>query len=222
MTETTFDYFFDPLCGWCYAAAPALRALAASAGPRLTLMPVGLFMGEGARPLSPAFAEYAWTNDQRIQTLTGQPFSEAYRTHLLAAPEIRFDSGPATKTLIFLGKLNRALEPAFLHAIQIRRYQDGADTARPAVLADIAATVAAAAGITVNPTALAEQLEDDASLIYDTDRRITTARQLLRLMPGSGVPQLLVHRGEQRHAVSGAALYGGPEALFAHLETLTG
>jgi putative protein-disulfide isomerase len=22
------DYFFDPFCGWCYASAPALKAVA--------------------------------------------------------------------------------------------------------------------------------------------------------------------------------------------------
>lgn len=222
MTDTTFEYFFDPLCGWCYAAAPALQALAAAAGPRLTLMPVGLFMGEGARPLSPAFAEYAWSNDQRIESLTGQPFSEAYRTHVLNAPGIRFDSGPATKALIALGALDPMLEPAFLRAIQIRRYQDGADTARPMVLAETAATVAAAAGFSVDAAALAGRLDTDDHLIYDADRRITTARQRLHLLPGSGVPQLVVRLGDRQHVVTGAPLYGGPDALFTALETLNG
>lgn len=222
MTETdaSFEYFFDPLCGWCYAAAPALQALHRAVGARLRLMPVGLFMGEGARPLSPSFAEYAWSNDQRIQTLTGQPFSPAYRQNILSAPGIRFDSGPATKALIALGQRDPALEPAFLHALQVRRYQDGADTARPAVLADIAATVAAAAGLTLDVSAFAAALEEDAVLVYDTDRRITASRQAMRTLSGNGVPQLRVTHAGQAHTVNGAPLYSGAEGIFAHLRAL--
>lgn len=26
MTETTLHYIFDPLCGWCYGAAPLVKA----------------------------------------------------------------------------------------------------------------------------------------------------------------------------------------------------
>src|SRR5271163_4890850 len=43
------DYFFDPLCGWCYASAPALEALAEAFPDALTMLPSGLFAGAGAR-----------------------------------------------------------------------------------------------------------------------------------------------------------------------------
>jgi putative protein-disulfide isomerase len=41
-------------------------------------MPSGLFCDEGARHITAQWAEYAWTNDRRIASLTGQPFSESY------------------------------------------------------------------------------------------------------------------------------------------------
>ena len=31
------------------------------------------------------FAAYAWANDQRIQQLTGQPFTQVYRDRILGA-----------------------------------------------------------------------------------------------------------------------------------------
>ena len=95
----TVTYLFAPLCGWCYAAAPALTYLQGVEGIDVKLAPTGLFAGAGARPMDAQFAAYAWANDQRIQQLTGQPFTQAYRDHILGAANGRFDSGPATLAL---------------------------------------------------------------------------------------------------------------------------
>ena len=46
---TTVTYLFDPLCGWCYAAAPVLARLQATPGVQVVLAPTGLFAGAGAR-----------------------------------------------------------------------------------------------------------------------------------------------------------------------------
>jgi putative protein-disulfide isomerase len=96
---TTVTYVFDPLCGWCYGASPALETLVAMPGIDLKLAPTGLFAGEGARPMDAGFAAYAWSNDQRIARLSGQVFSDAYRQNCLLTPGARFDSGPATVAL---------------------------------------------------------------------------------------------------------------------------
>ncbi|MCS4229363.1 protein-disulfide isomerase-like protein with CxxC motif [Stenotrophomonas chelatiphaga] len=79
MPQNTLLYLFDPLCGWCYGAAPALDALTNHPSIELMLLPSGLFTGRGARPQNRQWADYAWANDQRIAALTGQVFSEAYR-----------------------------------------------------------------------------------------------------------------------------------------------
>ena len=42
----TLTYLFDPLCGWCYGAAPALHALI-DAGHAVMLIPSGLFVAPG-------------------------------------------------------------------------------------------------------------------------------------------------------------------------------
>ena len=76
-------YLFDPLCGWCYGASPALRRLAAHPGISIELAPTGLFSGSGARPMDSQFAAYAWSNDQRIAELSGQRFSIDYREKVL-------------------------------------------------------------------------------------------------------------------------------------------
>ena len=131
-------YFFDPFCGWCYAAAPALAGLAETWPKSLKMMPSGLFSGPNARPMTQGLADYAWQNDQRIEQLTGQSFTTTYRDQLLRGEGLHFDSGPATRAMTALAAIDLALEPAFLHAAQIARYIEGQDTTQPAILAAIA------------------------------------------------------------------------------------
>lgn len=98
MNKTLHD-LLDPLCGWCYGASPGLNALAGIPGLQLQLLPSGLFSNDGARAMDEAFATYAGRNDQRIERLTGQHFSERYRSTVLGGHQHMFDSGPATMAL---------------------------------------------------------------------------------------------------------------------------
>lgn len=217
--EIRLSYFFDPLCGWCYASAPALAALAARYPDSLSMMPSGLFSGPGSQPLS-AIAAFAWRNDQRIGALTGQRFSEAYRTQVLDAPDGSFDSEPATRALVALGEIDPALEPRFLDAVQLARYVDGRDTCRVEELAKVAGEVVTARGGMLDEPAFAERLRDDAALRRRMEERIAAAQSELRHLPSAGVPQLLAVKKGRRHVVNGEALYQGPEHLLDKLDQL--
>lgn len=93
MTDTTrITYLFDPLCRWCYGVSATLEKLVADPHFVVELAPTGMFAGDGARSMEKHFAEYAWSNDQRISRLTGQPFSEAYRHNVLGDHGCLFDS----------------------------------------------------------------------------------------------------------------------------------
>lgn len=137
MPQKTLLYIFDPLCGWCYAAAPALDALTNHPSVELVLLPSGLFTGRGARPQNRQWAEYAWANDQRIAALTGQVFSEVYRQQVLLGPHGSFDSGPMTRALTLARGLDRRLELPLLHHFQRQRYIDGRETSSARVAAAI-------------------------------------------------------------------------------------
>ena len=82
-------YLYDPLCGWCYAAAPGIARLR-QAGVSMALRPTGMFSIPG-RVMTADFADYAWQNDQRIAALTQQSFSELYRRQVLGAVGAAFD-----------------------------------------------------------------------------------------------------------------------------------
>jgi putative protein-disulfide isomerase len=98
-------------------------------------MPSGLFSGEGARDMTPSWAHHAWSNDQRIEAMTGQPFSAAYRQDILQSPGKRFDSGPMNRALTAIRAPDPLLEPRALRRLQAARYVEGLDTSQAAVVA---------------------------------------------------------------------------------------
>jgi putative protein-disulfide isomerase len=172
----------DPLCGWCWGAAPALAKLAANPTTPVELVASGLFIGD--REMTAEFADYAWKNDQRIRTLTGQTFSEAYRDKVLGKLDGKFDSGPATLgfTAVQLREPDKAMT-AF-HALQAARWVDGRDITD---MGEVAAILAEAGAM--SDTVAAFEAEDDA-VIEALNLRATFARDLMARLGARGVPMI--------------------------------
>ena len=209
MPTVTVTYLFDPLCGWCYAAAPALKFLQAQEGVEVVLAPTGLFAGAGARPMDAQLAAYAWANDQRIQQLTGQPFTQAYRDQILGAEGGRFDSGPATLALTAVAQTAPERELDALHALQHARYVDGRDNTDPAVIAEVLRALGLQQAVIL-------ALSPDTALQRATAERTATAQAMLRAVGARGVPQLVVTgQGGALRLLGGDALLGPREQLLA-------
>lgn len=210
MTKTLY-YLFDPLCGWCYGAMPALSALSEVPAVNIELLPTGLFSGEGARPMSTDFAAYAWSNDQRIERLTGQRFTEQYRERVLGDRQRLFDSGPATVALtaVFLTAPARVLEA--LKAIQAARYVDGQDTTSLETLAGVlrGLGLAQAAALVAQP---------DEDLLSANQGRMDRGQALMREFGARGVPTLVAESGTKRWVVNHTDFYANPSALAGKLE----
>lgn len=205
-----FTYLFDPLCGWCYGAAPALHRLAAMPDVAIEMLPTGLFADTASRPMTDAFADYAWSNDKRIETLTGQPFTDAYRDTVLGDRTRRFDSGPATLALAAVASTEPRREMGALSTLQAARYVDGRDTTAPAVLAAILADhgFTAASALVAAPT--------DALKAFNADR-IARARSLMQAVGAQGVPTLVRHTPEGPERLDSGLLFAGPERISAVL-----
>ena len=202
-------YLFDPLCGWCYGAAPMLQRLRA-AGVAVSPVPTGLFTGSGARPMDAGFAAYAWSNDQRIERLTGQRFTEAYRNQVLDAEDSLFDSGPATLALtaVVLAEPERELDA--LAVIQAGRYVEGHDTTSLACLVAILRD----AGFTAAADRLATP---DETLLAANRARIVEGRALMASLGAQGVPALVAQRYGQQRLIASNALFGSFDNLVSHL-----
>lgn len=128
-------YWYDPLCGWCYGAAPLLQVAGAIPGLRIALHGGGLFSGAQRQRLNAPLRQHILAHDQRIAALSGQPFGAAYRDGLLQDAEAWLDSDPPTAAVLAAEALaGQGL--AMLHALQQAHYQQGRRIAEPAVLAE--------------------------------------------------------------------------------------
>ena len=194
-------YLFDPLCGWCYGAKPALETVASQYPVELT--PTGLFFRSG-RVMDTDFAQYAWGNDQRIQRLTGQAFSTAYRENVLQGGG-QFDSQNSLLALTAVREMAPEQEIAVLSALQTARYVDGRDNADLNVIADILHT---------------QGLGDVVSKLHDpaTEQtllaRINFGQQLAQRLGVSGVPQLVLERDGEFELVPSQLLFGDESGLL--------
>ncbi|MEP7297503.1 MAG: DsbA family protein [Burkholderiales bacterium] len=208
--STIITYLFDPLCGWCYGASPTIERLGGRDDIRLELAPTGLFSGRGARTMDSTFAAYAWSNDERIERLTGQRFTEAYRTQVLNMPGGRFDSTTATLALTAVAMTAPEHELATLKALQEARYVHALDTSA----VPVAAQLLRDAGL----SAAAERLlATDAELLAANLDRIRKAQGLMQTFGAQGVPAMVVTDDRGSRLMRGDVLYGGFESLMKHL-----
>jgi putative protein-disulfide isomerase len=208
--STTLTYLFDPLCGWCYGASPAVQRLGTRSDFRLELAPTGLFSGRGARAMDAIFAAYAWSNDERIEKLTGQHFTEAYRTQVLNKAGTRFDSTAATLALTAVAMTAPEHELATLKSLQEARYLHALDTSAVPVaeqllrergLIDAAVRLVAA----------------DAALLAANLERIRKAQALMQTYGLQGVPAVVVTDARGSRLLQCDVLYGSFERLLASI-----
>jgi len=204
-------YLMDPLCGWCYGAAPAVQKLRNVPGVQLEIAPTGLFAGAGSRAMDADFAAYAWSNDERIESLTGQRFTPRYRSEVLGKHGQRFDSGPATLALTAVQRTAPEREFDALRAIQEARYVDGLDTTDQTVLAELLR------GLQLDAAAQL-LLQTDAALTTATRDRIADAQRDMQQLGAQGVPALVLVGDQGRRLVRGNALYGSLDSLLAQLQ----
>ncbi len=200
-------YLFDPLCGWCYGASATLQKL--NEIYPLTLTPTGLFYQSG-RKMDADFARYAWSNDQRIEKLTGQPFSQAYLENVLQG-EGEFDSANSLLALTAVQQITPEQELVVLSALQTARYVDGLDNADLAVVEQVLHKLNLSQAVPL----LSEQSTQMA-----LEQRLQFGQQLAHHCGVHGVPQLIVEKDERLHIVPSRLLYGDIQGLDGYLKRL--
>ncbi len=208
--DKLIHYLYDPLCGWCYGATTAVSALLETPGFRIELLPTGLFSGEGARAMNDEFAAYAWSNDQRIEQLTGQAFSAAYRQKVLGDRDHRFNSGPATLALTAVALRAPSREFEALKAIQHARYVDGDDVTSRPKLVDLLNRLNLQTSATLLERA-------DAELLDAARARTDRAQAWMHELGARGVPTFIAESGTGRKLLDSRAVYARPDALVSQI-----
>lgn len=186
--SVTLHCIFDPLCGWCYAAAPLVEAARTVPGLRVELHAGGMMTGANRRPITPQWRDYVIPHDKRIAELTGQPFGEAYFEGLLRDTGAVMDSEPPITAILAAESLRAGGGLDMAHRVQQAHYVEGRRIAEAGVLAELAVEL----GFDAEAFAAAfAQHTGDA-----TARHIAASRDLLQRAGGQGFPTFVLAQAD--------------------------
>ena len=205
----TLHYVFDPLCGWCYAAAPLATAARDVPGLRIALHGGGMMTGANRRAITPQWRACVMPHDRRIAQLSGQPFGAGYFDGLLNDTAAVMDSAPPTTAILAAEQLGgRGLD--LLHRLQQAHYVEG----RRIADADVLGTLAEDIGL--------DRAAFDAAFASlaggATDRHFAASRALLAEVGGQGFPTFALEHAEGLSTrLDASAFLGRPDAWVAQL-----
>lgn len=196
-------YWYDPLCGWCYGAAPLLQVVGEIPGLRVALRGGGLFSGAQRQRLNGPLRQHILAHDQRIAALSGQPFGAAYRDGLLGDADAWLDSDPPTSAVLAAEALaGEGL--AMLHRLQQAHYVEGRRIVEPEVLVRLAGELG------LVPEAFALELERQGGTVL-AEHLVASRRGLARL-GGAGFPTLALERDGRLQRLDVGTWLGRPGA----------
>jgi putative protein-disulfide isomerase len=184
----TLHYIFDPMCGWCYAAAPLVDAARSVPGLKVEFHGGGMMTGANRRAISPQWREYVMPHDRRIAELTGQPFGEPYFEGLLRDTGAVMDSEPPTTAILAAEALRAGGGLDMVHRLQRAHYVEG----RRIADADVLKALAVELGFDAEAFASAfARLSGEA-----TSQHIAASRQLLQRTGGQGFPTFVLTQAD--------------------------
>lgn len=199
MPRPMLHYVHDPLCGWCYAAAPMVDAVR-EAGIPLSLHGGGLWADP--TKLSADKAAYIRKSDARIASLSGQRFGTAYTDVLLGDPTTVFWSLPTIAAVQAAERVEAGSGLRMLHAIQTAHYVDGRKVVDPEILADVAA------GIGLDAHAFEQSFD-----LAGAGSHIASTRAFMERLGTGSFPSFVLERGAELIGVPHDGFYGRPAAF---------
>ncbi len=205
----TLHYLFDPLCGWCYGAAPLVQAARAVPGLQVAFHGGGMMTGSNRRQITPAWRGYVLPHDRRIEQLSGQPFGDAYINGLLNDTTAMLDSEPPITAILAAEALaGKGLD--MLQRVQRAHYVDGLR------IADLPVLVALAQELGMDGAAFQAEYARQAGAA--TQRHIDASRALLAQVGGQGFPTFVLDDGSGALSVIDIGQFlGQPAKLQAQL-----
>ncbi|NUT61689.1 MULTISPECIES: DsbA family protein [unclassified Herbaspirillum] len=206
--DTVLHYIHDPLCGWCYGAAP----LVAAAREVLSVQAHGggMMAGRNRRRVDAQLRDYVMPHDHRIAQMTGQAFGENYFDGLLRDTEAIFDSAPPIAAVLAVRALkDEAAGLDMLAAIQRAHYQQGRRISEVATLTELAQTLGIAPAAFIAELQRVEQEE--------LANHIEASRELLNHVGGRGFPTFVLQRGNTLEVLDTGRWLGQPEQWKAYL-----
>ena len=131
----TLIYGYDPICGWCFGAVPAVRAVAERFPVRLAM--AGLVVGERVGPAA-AMEPYVRQASERLKAVTGRAPSDAFYAWMRSPGAIAASAPPAVAVHAVQRKRPEAAL-AFAHAVTEAHYREGMNPNDPDAYASLLA-----------------------------------------------------------------------------------
>ena len=207
--KPTLHYIFDPLCGWCYGAAPLVEAARAVPGLAVAFHGGGMMTGSNRRQITPEWRGYVLPHDRRIEQLSGQPFGDAYVNGLLNDTTAMMDSAPPI-TAILAAEVLAGKGLDMLQRVQRAHYVDGLR------IADLPVLVALAQELGLDGAAFQAEYARQAGAA--TQQHIDASRALLAQVGGQGFPTFVLDDGSGKLSVIDIGDFlGQPAKLQAQL-----
>lgn len=201
-------YIFDPLCGWCYAAAPLIEAARSVPGLDVRFHAGGMMTGSNRQQVTAEWRAHVMPHDLRIAKLTGQLFGDAYLDGLLNDLGAMMDSEPPTTAILAAEALGgRGLD--MLSRLQRAHYIEGRRIADAAVLIEMAIDI----GMDGQAfTAFFGNVSGEATRYH-----IGASRHLLEQAGGKGFPTFVLEHGRQRETLATGSWLGQADAWREYL-----
>ncbi|WP_145522240.1 DsbA family protein [Yersinia aldovae] len=199
MSGIILHYIFDPLCGWCYGAAPLVKAVQNMPNLTLKLHAGGMMSGPNRRQIDSQWRGYVMPHDKRIAELTGQIFGDNYFNRLLNDTSAIMDSTPPIAAILAAEALaGRGV--SMLHRIQTAHYIEGRRIADVPILVDIATEI----GLDSQTF-----IENFNAALKTSAEHIAESRALLAKVSGHGFPTFLLQDAQGKLSVLPANHYYG-------------
>ena len=207
--ETRLHYIYDPLCGWCYAVAPLVKA--ARAVISVELHGGGMMTGNRRQRITPAWKDYVAPNDLQITQVTGQVFGEGYLHGLLEDHSAWLDSEPPTAAVLTAQHLKGA-GLNMLARLYEAHYVEGRRIADEAVLTDLAAQIG------LDSSAFSESYRSFRG--EKANAHFAESRNFLADVGGKGFPTFVIERDGHFERLDHTQFLGRPDAWRARLQNL--
>ena len=200
-------YFFDPMCGWCYAASSLVKVLADMPEFEILYHPGGMIP---KRAIEPSFRQHILQADKRIAEMTKVSFGDNYVARVKGPEEYVVDSLLPTQAMI-AGEKMGIDRHTMLVALQKAHYQEGKHLHEPEILANLAESL----GLDK-----AEWAKTMAKSNNALKSEITQSHQLMSQMQVSGFPTFIVEKDDSLFALPHSSYYGKPTEWKANLMSL--
>lgn len=208
-TEPRLHYIYDPLCGWCYAVAPLVKA--ARAVIPMMLHGGGMMTGARRQKITPEWKAYVGPNDRQITQVTGQTFGEAYLSGLLSDHSAWLDSEPPTAAVLAAEQVNAAgLE--MLARLYEAHYLEGRRIADEAVLIDLAQEVGLHRGTFSEALGMLR-----GAAVHN---HFAESREFLSKSGGRGFPTFVLERNGSLERLEHTQFLSRPEAWQNALQSM--